>query len=184
MDLVDFHLGLLVDIDIEGHFVGIGSFALNNVDLGVLVTFIVEIFLGEDLGTVDDVTREAHTPHHTQFGFHILALGLLDAVVVDTGDAGTHAEVDTEVDLATHDGVGSNGHFREESVAPVALHGLGNLRARNVDLLPDGESGESSEHIVFVALDTVYGNASNLAGAGRAGIGDVGVDNLILGKDA
>ena len=103
-------------------------------------------------------------------------------MVVDTADTGTHTEVDTEVDLAAHDGVGGDAYLREESVAPIALHGLGDLGTGHIDHLSDTESGESCQHIVLIAFDTLDGDASDLTAAGHTGIGDVGVDDLVLSR--
>ena len=108
--LVDLHFGLLVDIHVEDHLVGLlGIVALHDVDLCVLITLLVEIALGQDLRTVDHVWRQLPAAHHTQLRLHILAFGLLDADVVDAADTGAHAEVDAEIDLAAHDRVGGDG---------------------------------------------------------------------------
>ena len=180
-DLVDFHLGLLVDIDVKAHLPRVfGIFRLNDIDLGILVAFLVEVFLGKNLGTVDDVTRQTHAAYHTELLLHVLTLRLLDTMIGDRTDAGTKAEMDTEIYLVANDGVGSDAHLREQSIAPIAFDGFGDLTARNLDLLADSQSGKTSKHIVLIAFDTLNGNAADLARTGCAGIGDVGIDDLIL----
>ena len=92
--------------------------------------------------------------------------------------------MDAKVDLVANDRVCRDADLREESVAPVALHSLGDLGAWHFHLLSDRETGESCEHIVFIAFDTLHGNAANLTGTRGTGIGDVGVDDLVLRNDA
>ena len=111
--LVYAHLILLVDIHVEDNLVSTFLFLLNDVDLGILVTLVIEIFLSQDLGTVNDITRETHAFYHTQLGLHIIALGFLDAMIADVADTGTQTQVDTEVYLITDDRVGCNANLRE-----------------------------------------------------------------------
>ena len=135
-ELVNLHLLLLVNLHVENHLIGLFRVvALGNFYLGVLIAFLVEISLCQDLRTVDHVRSDLTASHDTQFSLHILALSLLDADIVDATDAWTHAEVYAEVDLAAHDGVGGDTHLREESVAPVTFHCFGNLGAGHFYLL-------------------------------------------------
>ena len=83
------HLVFLVDVYVKC-YLSRGVLMLYDVDLGILVTLVVEVFLSQDLGTVDDVTSQTHTLNHTQLSLHILALGLFDTVVVDGLDTWTH----------------------------------------------------------------------------------------------
>ena len=91
--------------------------------------------------------------------------------------------MDAEVDLGTHQRVGSDGSLGEKAMLPVALDSLGDFGTRHADVLSHGETGEADEHIVLVALDTLDGDATNLALARRTGIGDVRVDNNVLRVD-
>ena len=88
---MDAHLVLLVDVYVEHHLVGTLHLALYNVDLGILVSLVIEVFLGQDLRTVYDVTRQTHAFHHTQLRLHILTFSFLDAVVVDGRDTGAQS---------------------------------------------------------------------------------------------
>ena len=180
---VHLHLGLLVDIHVEDDLSGVlGIIDLVNLDLRILIAFLIEVSLGQDLGTVDDVTRQAIAPHHTEFCLHILTLRLLDAMIGDGADAGAQTQMDAEVDLGTDDGVSGDADLREQTVAPVTLHGLRNLGAWHIYLLAHRQSGETREHIVLVALNPFHGDTGNLTGTGRTGIGDVGIDNFILSR--
>jgi hypothetical protein len=89
--------------------------------------------------------------------------------------------VNAEIHFGAYDRVGGDGSLGEEPVLPVSLDGLGDFGAGYADLLADGESGESDEHVVFVSLDTLDGDASDFALPGCAGIGDVGIDDDFLG---
>ena len=143
-DLAHLHLGFLVDDDVEDDFVLAGHVvALDNFDLGIVVTLVVEIFLGQDLGTVNHVGRNLCTAHDAQLVVHVLALGLLQSGVVDGADTGTGCQMDAEVDFGTYDGVGCDSDLREQSVPPISTDGLGNLCTRHADGLSDGEARES-----------------------------------------
>ena len=140
-DLVDFHLGLLVDVHVEDHLVGLlRVVALGDGYLCILVALLVEVFLGEDLGAVDHVRCDLTASHDAQLGLHVLALRLLDADVVDAADAGAHAQMDAQVDLAAHEGVGGDAYLGEEAVAPIAFHCLCNRTAWDFYLLSDAQS--------------------------------------------
>ena len=92
--------------------------------------------------------------------------------------------MDAEVDLGANDGVGGDADLREQTVAPVALHGVGDIVAWHLNLLAYGETRKTGEYIVFIAFDTLDGNTANLAVARRARVADVGIDDLILGSEA
>ena len=181
---VDLHLRLLVDVDVEDNLSWMAWIVdLRNVDLGILVSLLVEVSLSQNLGTVDDVTRQTHASHHSQFGLHIVALGLFDAVIDNLANAGTQTQVDAEVYLGSDDRVGSDAHLREQTIAPVALDGFSDLGTRHFDLLTYLKSRETCEHIVLVAFHTFYGDSGNLTGTGCACVGDVGIDDLVLSRD-
>ena len=140
-NLANLHLRLLVDSDVEDDLVLAGDVvALNDFDDGIVIAFLVEVFLGQDLGTVNHVGRNLCTTHNAQFGVHVLALGFFQTKIVDGTDARTCSQMDTEIDLIAHKGVGGDGNLREESVLPVSPDGLGNLCAWHVDGLSYGES--------------------------------------------
>ena len=100
IDAVNLHLGFLVDVHIKQHLVLVAwVLHLHDVDLCILITLLIEVFLGQDLRTVYDVTCQTHASHHTEFGLQILALRLLHTVIADGVDAGAHAQMDTEINL-------------------------------------------------------------------------------------
>ena len=108
-DTVYLHLGLFVDIHIEQHLVLVTwVLCLQDVDLRVLITLLIEVFLGEDLRTVHNVTGETHALHDTQFRLQVFALSLLHTVIADGVDTGAHAQMDAEIDFRTYDRVGGD----------------------------------------------------------------------------
>ena len=135
------HLRLLVDAEVEDdlvvarHVVTLGDFYL-----GILVAFLVEVFLGQNLGAVQHVGSHLTALDDAKARLHLLTVRLLQTVIVDFADSGTGGQMDTEVDFGTHDGVGSNGHLREESMLPVALDSLCDFRSWNGDGLSDAQS--------------------------------------------
>ena len=131
------HLGFLVDVDIQDNLIlARDVVALHNFNFGILVAFGVEIFLSQNLGAVNHVRRYLRVLHDAELGLHVLALRLLQADIVDFADARPQGQMYAEVYLRAYNGVGRNLHTREESVTPVALHGLGNLLSGNLYLLP------------------------------------------------
>ena len=184
-DAAHLHFLLFVDDDIENHLVFLGHVvALHHVDFSVLEALVVEIFLSEQLGTVEHVGMDAHAAGEAEFLLKVVALRLLDAHVVDLRHARPSGQCHVQIDAVAHDGIGGNRHLGEESVAPVALHGIGDLRARHFDFLSYGEARDACDGIVFVAVHARDVDASEDVGARRAGIGDVGVFDDILGSQS
>ena len=57
-NLTNLHLLLLVDINVEDDLVLAGNIiTLYDIDFGVLIAFVIEVFLGQNLGTVNHVGR-------------------------------------------------------------------------------------------------------------------------------
>ena len=57
-NLADLHLRFLVDVDIEDDLILAGDVvALDNLDFGIVIALVVEVFLGQDLRTVNHVGR-------------------------------------------------------------------------------------------------------------------------------
>ena len=111
-DLANLHLGFLVDAYIKNHLVLASDIiALRDVYLGVVIAFVVEVFLGKDLGAVNHVRSNLTAFHDTQLCLHVLLLALLQTIVVDGADTRTGSQMDAEIHLATHDGVGRDGYL-------------------------------------------------------------------------
>ena len=154
---------------------------LQDLDVGILKALVVEVFLGKDLRTVDDIRVYAHALCHTEFLLHILTLRLLQTHIVDFRHTRTCSQRDVEPDAVAHDGISSNRDIREQTVTPVALHGIGNLRTRHFDFLTNGQTGDTCECIVLVAFHTRDVDAAQYQGARRAGIRDIRKLNDVLG---
>ena len=56
---------------------------LVNLDVGILETLVVEVFLGKNLGTVQHVRSNLRTLHHTEFLLHVFTFALLQTDVID-----------------------------------------------------------------------------------------------------
>ena len=180
-NVAHFHLFLLVDVDIQDDAIlACDVVALHDFNLGVLESLVVEVFLGQYLGPVHHVGRDLRADQEAEFLLHVLAFGLLEAVVVDGRHARAAFQVNVQINLPADDGVGSDGHFREEPVFPVASHRVGDLPSRDGDLAPDGQSRDSRQLAVLVALDAVDVEACNDARTWGSGVGDVGMYDLIL----
>ena len=136
-DAVDLHLVLLVDVDVYDDLAGIADVVvLNELYLGVLVAFVVEVLLAPDAGTLEGGGHELHPLDEAELALEVLALAFLDAIVVDLRDAGPGGEGDAQVDAVANDAVCLDGDVAEEPVLPVALRGAGDFLARNGDALP------------------------------------------------
>ena len=59
---------------------------LADIYFGILVAFVIEVFLGKDRCTVHHILRQTHTLGHAQLVLQILALRLLHAEIVDSGN--------------------------------------------------------------------------------------------------
>ena len=184
-NVANLHLLFLVDIDIENHLVlACHVIALTDIDLHILEALVLKVLTSQNLSTVSNILCQRHTLGHTQLRLHVLALALLDAIVVNLADTRTQGQVDAEIDLGIDDGVGCDADFREQTMLPIALHGLGNLATWDVNHLSHRQSGEVGQHIVLITFDTFDGQTCNLTLARGAGIADLGVFNLVLRVDA
>ena len=174
VDVAHLHLLLLVDHHVEDDAIPLRHvLALQDFDVGILEALVVEILLGKNLRTVDDVRMNAHALCHTELLLHVLTLRLLQADIVDFRHTRTSCQRDVKPDAVANDGVGGNRHVREQSVTPIALHSVGDLCARHLDLLTDGQTRDSRKGIVLVAIHARDVDASQHECAWCAGIGDV-----------
>ncbi len=140
-DVAHAHLLLLVDDDVEDDLVFRGHVvALLYLDIGVLESLVVEVFLGQYDGAVDHVGRDLSALEDAELLLHVLLLALLQSDVVDLRHAWPSLERDVQVNLVTYDGVGSDLHVGEQSVVPVALHGVGDGRSWQFDVLSHRQS--------------------------------------------
>ena len=181
VDVAHLHLVFLVDIDVEYHLVlGSNVVALLYVYLGILVSLLVEILLGQYLSPVYHVRRDLASGHDAQPCLEVFALRLLQAVVVDGAHPGPDRQVEAQVDLGAHNGVDRDGNIREQAVPPIALHRLSYLRAGHCHALAHRQARDAREDIVLVALYPLDGEPSYLARARCAGVRYLRFDNLVL----
>ena len=111
-NLMNLDLLFLVHDDIQNHLSLVSHVvALVNLDIGILESLVVEILLGENLGTVEHVRGHLCTLHHTQLLLHILTLTLLQAHIVDVRDTRAHSQIDVQIELLANDGVGSDSNL-------------------------------------------------------------------------
>ena len=103
-DVAHLHLRLLVDRDVENDLILAPRHvvALHDIYLCVLIALLVEVFLGQDLGTVNHIGCYLTALHDTEFGLHVLAFRLLQAVVVDGAHAWSQSQVDAQVNLRAY----------------------------------------------------------------------------------
>ena len=175
------HLVFLVDVHLKHHLVlARHVVTLNYVDVGVLVAFVVVVFLGQNFCSVHQVLRHAQALGHAQLCFQVFALAFLHAIVLHLADAWAQCEVDAEVDLGVDDAVGGDAHLREQSVFPIAFHGFRDFAAGHFYLLSHAEARKVDEHIVLIVGNSLHGQSSYLHLSGRAGVGDVGLVDEIL----
>ena len=111
-NLVYFHFLLLVYLEIQDNVVFIGHIiTLTDGDFGIFVPFVVEVFLCQDFGTVEDIGRHLASLDNTEFCIHIVAFRLLQSDVIDGRYAWPHIKVDKQIDFVANNGVGRNRDF-------------------------------------------------------------------------
>ena len=135
-DLVHLHLFLLVHGDVQNHLILVRHIvALHDVDVSILVTFVVEILLCEYFRAVNHVRSNLAALEQTQFLLHVLAFRLFQTDVVDGRDAWPDGQMDVEIDFLADERVSADGHSREQAVLPVSFHGIRDLRSRDGNML-------------------------------------------------
>ena len=155
IDGADLQFLVFIYLDVEDNVVLVDHIlALADVDFSVLIALVIEILLGDELRAVDHVGRNLSTLEQSEGVFEVGLLALLHTTIIDGGDTGARLEVDMQIDVVANDRVGCDRDVREESVFPIALHGIRDGIARNLDLLPDLQTGDIREHIVLVAFHT------------------------------
>ena len=181
-DVSHLHLLFFVDDNVENHVVFLRHVvALHHVDFGVLKAFFVEIFLGEQFGAVEHIRMDAQSRRHAEPLLQILFFRLFHADVVDFRHTRTTCQRNVQIDAVSDDGIGGNGDLREESVPPITLHGVGDLRARHFDFLSDGQTRNACDGEVFVTVHSRHVDAAENQRARRSGVGNVGEFDDILG---
>ena len=102
-DMANFHLRLLINIDVEDDFVLTRHVvALDNLDFSILKSLVIKVFLSQDFGAVYHVWRNLCTFHDAELRLHVLTLRLLQAIIVDGTDSWTGGQMDAEVYLRPH----------------------------------------------------------------------------------
>ena len=114
--------------------------AFNNLYFSVFESLVIEILLGENLGTVHHVRCYLCTFEESEAFLEVDAFRLLDAHIVDGGHTGAETEAYVYVCLVVYERIDSHRHVGEESVTPVMLHGVGDFVAREFHLLTYGKS--------------------------------------------
>ena len=141
VNLVDLHLLLFVDVHINNHLVLLVQVvALDDFSLGILETFIIEIALDDNLGTVHHVRRNLNTLHDTDFLFQVLLLALSHTIDVDFRHTRSRSENDFQVETVVLNLFSFDADRRKESMLPIALHSSGNFITRKCHLFSNGES--------------------------------------------
>ena len=111
-DFAHLHLVFLVDVHIKDHLVFRGHVVtLQDFHLCVLVALVLEIALGQELGTVEHVGCDLTALEQSDFGFKVFFFRFLHSAVVDGGDTRAQGQIEMQVNLVAHDRVGSNLHF-------------------------------------------------------------------------
>ena len=181
VDLADLHLLLLVDDNIKDNLVLVCHVvALTDLYVGVLEALVIEIFLGKNLGAVYHVRCDLSTLQESQFLLHVGAFRFFQTHIIDCRHTRSHAQMNVEVHLAADDRVGHDAHVREQAILPVVLHRVGDLVAGECYVFAHCQSRDACEHVVLITLCTRHVYCANGQRAWRAGIRDVGIDNLVL----
>ena len=105
---------LLVYVNIQDYLVlGSDIVTLTDIDFGILVAFLIKVLLGENPGPVDHVRRDLSALQQSKLLLHVLSFRLLQAVVVDGGDAWPWCKMYLQIDVVAHDGVCRDGNVGE-----------------------------------------------------------------------
>ena len=180
-NLVDLNLALLVHIHIQNDSVwSAGIIARHYVNLRILITFLIEVFLCQNLGTVDHIGCELIILYQTQFLFQVLTLVLLYTVVVDLRNSGARGQLDMQKYGIVSDAVCTDGHIAEQSVAPITLDGLGNLFAGKCDNLPHRQATEADKQFIIVICHAFHHNIADDILSWRAAIVNDGIQLACL----
>ena len=83
-DVAHFHLLLFIDVDIENDLIFVCDvIALQNLDVRILVSFVIEVFLRQEARPVDDVGSNLSASQQSEFLFQVFPFRFLYAAVVD-----------------------------------------------------------------------------------------------------
>ena len=154
--------------------------ALGNGDFGILESLVVEVSLSQNLRAVDHVGVQGHAHGHAELVLHVLALRLFQSDVVDGRYFRSWSKIEVQIHLLADERVDSHRHVGEQSVTPVTLHGISNLAAGNIDLVANGQSGNTCQLIVLIAFNAGNIDTCQSSGDGRAGIRDFRMNDFLL----
>lgn len=91
------HLGLLVDVDVHDYPVGCRHIVpLQNAHLGILVTFVIEILLDKEFGTVYHIRGQLIVLQQTDTLLQIFPFALLYADIVNLRHARTLRQLNAQ----------------------------------------------------------------------------------------
>ena len=174
--LLNFDFLFLVDVDVDDYLVFVGEvIGLPDVYLGILEALLLEMFLDDGGGTVDNVGGNLVTLHQPQTHLQIFALALLEAVVIDLRDTRLLLELNFDPRLVAI-GLGQlDDHVGEEALPPEFLGSIGNGVTGNLDYLSHLEPRVTDEHIVLVVGCTGHGNTGNFVFLRNSRVDNFGV---------
>ena len=100
MDLMDFGLFVLVDVDIYDHFTFMCDIVfLKDFDIHILKAFAIEELLDQRGRTIDQVRSHLVSFTQPQTGFQIFTFPLLDTMIVDFRNTRTLFQLDFQPNL-------------------------------------------------------------------------------------
>ena len=180
IDLVDFDFVVLVDVNVDDHFIGVRE-VIGEVYLHYRVaeTLVGVVFLDDAFGAVDDVLRDLVAFHQLESFFEVLLLTFFHPVVVDFGDSRLLTQVECQISLVPDHFVDRDLHFREKALTPEAFGRIGDFSTWNGDEISDFEPGVANDDIVFIIVGTLDLDVCDLVGFRQAGEKDVGVIDRI-----
>jgi len=144
---------LLVHVHVEYHMVLVREVVnLRDIDFGVVEALVLEVFCGERLCPVNHVRRNLTALEQSELRLKVALFRLLHSRVVDYRHTRTCGEIEVQIKLVAHDGVCRHRNLGEQSVAPIALHGIRYLLSGQRNLLSYSESGYTGKHVVLISL--------------------------------
>ena len=155
------HLFFLIDDYIQNYLILISDIvSLVNLDVGILKSFVIKIFFGQNFGTINHIRRNLRPFEQAQLGLHIILFRFLQTNIINRGNTRTHLQFNMKISLTADNRIDGDGHFREKSVLPIAFYSISHRVSGDSDLLSHTQSlylqtetqchGQQKQYLIYM----------------------------------
>ena len=143
------NLAILPNIDRHNHLVRRSRIILlQDLNLSILVSLLIEIPLSQNLRTVDHIRRQLIVLDQPQLRLQILPITLLHPSITYLRDTRARHEFDTQISRIINNRIHPHRHVRKQAILPIPLDSPRNLSSRHRYTVPHADTRQTHQHLL------------------------------------